>query len=96
MLGFEFKIIEFLQQFRSPFVDQFFLFLNIFDTKIFYLSFITLIWVGYNYKLGIKIFLILMLSFFVNDLLKAIFMLPRPYIIDPQLTIIKLSNYGFP
>lgn len=96
MLGFEFKIIEFLQQFRSPFVDQFFLFLNLFDTKIFYLTFIVLIWVGYNYKLGIKIFFILMLSFFANDLLKAIFMLPRPYIIDPQLTIIKLSNYGFP
>ena len=96
MLGFEFKIIEFLQQFRSPLVDQVFLFLNFFDTRLFYLIFIPFMWVGYNYKLGIKIFFILMLSFIINDYLKYLFMYPRPYMLDPQLTVIKLGDYSFP
>lgn len=97
MYTFQLKIIEFIQQIRSPFIDEIFKFLNLFDTPIFYLILFPMLWIGYSYRFGAKVFFILMLSAIVNDFIKNIFMLPRPYILDPNVGIIHvLSNYGMP
>ncbi len=96
MFNFEFQIIEFIQKFRTPLLDEFFKFLNFFDTEIFSFILIPVIWIGYNRKLGVKLFFILMISSMVNDQLKNIFMLPRPSHIDPALGIIQLKTYSFP
>ncbi|NGX34025.1 MAG: hypothetical protein K1060chlam1_00370 [Candidatus Anoxychlamydiales bacterium] len=97
MHTFQLKIIEFVQQIRNPILDEFFKFLNLFDTPIFYLILFPLLWIGYSYRFGAKIFFILMVSSIVNNLLKDIFMQPRPYILDPSVGIIHvLSNYGLP
>ncbi|KKL18149.1 hypothetical protein LCGC14_2478390, partial [marine sediment metagenome] len=97
MYTFQLRIIEFVQQIRSPILDEFFKFLNLFDTPIFYLILFPLLWIGYSYRFGAKTFFILMISMIINDLLKNIFMQPRPYILDPSVGIIHvLSNYGLP
>ena len=97
MYIFQLKIIEFIQLLRSPFLDELFKFLNLFDTPIFYLILFPMLWIGYSYRFGAKTFFILMLSAIVNEFLKNIFMQPRPYILDPNVGIIHvLSNYGLP
>jgi membrane-associated phospholipid phosphatase len=96
MLDFEFKIIEFIQQIRTPIVDEFFKFLNFFDTSYFYFILLPMIWFGYNRKLGIKLFFILMLSFIINEQLKQFFMLPRPCQIEPSVGVICFKSYSFP
>ncbi|NGX63787.1 MAG: hypothetical protein KR126chlam6_01201 [Candidatus Anoxychlamydiales bacterium] len=97
MYTFQIKIIEFIQQIRSPFADEIFKFLNLFDTQIFYFILIPMIWIGYNYKFGIKLFFIIMLSAIINEFLKNLFHQPRPYIIDPSLAVIHVySRYGLP
>ncbi len=97
MYVFQLKIIEFIQQFRTPILDEFFKFLNLFDTGIFYIILFSVIWIGYSYRFGAKVFFILMISMIVNNILKNIFMQPRPYILDPSVGIIHVSsNYGLP
>lgn len=96
MFDFEFQIIEFIQKFRTPWLDVFFKFLNFFDTYFFYVLFIPVIWIGYNRKFGIRLFFILFLSFIINEQLKNIFMFPRPSQINPTLGIIHLDTYSFP
>jgi len=97
MYTFQLKIIEFIQQARSPFLDEFFKFLNLFDTPIFYIILFPLIWIGYSWRFGAKTFFILILSAILSNLLKNVFMQPRPYILDPSVGIIHvLSNFGLP
>jgi membrane-associated phospholipid phosphatase len=96
MFSFELKIIEYIQKFRTPLLDEFFKFVNYFDTDFFYFLLIPVIWIGYNRKLGVKLYFILMISALVNDQLKNIFMVPRPSQIDPSLGLIQLSSYSFP
>lgn len=96
MFNFEFQIIEFIQKFRTPLLDKFFLFLDFFDTEYFYFILIPVIWIGYSRKLGIRLFFILMLSSLLNGILKNIFMIPRPYVTDPSLGLIQIPGYSFP
>jgi len=96
MFNFDFKILEFIQKFRTPILDEFFKFLNFFDTDLFYFILIPMIWIGYNRKLGIKLFFVLILSIIVNYSLKNLFMLPRPCQINPSFEIIKFKSYSFP
>jgi len=96
MSHFELKIIEFFQQIRTENLNAFFKFLNFFDTGFFYLILISIIWIGYNWKLGIKVFFILMLSSLLNDQLKNIFMIPRPFHLNAALELIYIESYSFP
>jgi membrane-associated phospholipid phosphatase len=85
-----------MQLMRNEYLDAFFKFLNFFDTPNFYYILLPVIWIGYNRKFGIKLTIIMMLSSIVNDLLKNIFMLPRPSDLDITLAIIQVKGYGFP
>lgn len=96
MFNFEFQIIEFIQKFRSPGMDVFFKFWDFFDRDYFYFLLIPIIWIGYNRKLGVRVFFILILSTIINGLLKNLFMEPRPYEIEPSLGLITLNSYSFP
>jgi membrane-associated phospholipid phosphatase len=93
---FELPFIEFVQKFRTPFLDKFFLFLNFVDTDYFIMILIPIIWMGYSWKWGARIFYIVVLSGFFIHFVKIIFMQPRPFQIDPSLLVINLKYYGFP
>jgi undecaprenyl-diphosphatase len=88
--------IRWLHQVGNPAWDSFFKFLNFFDTLEFLFILIPLVWIGYSWRLGMRLFYILILSGFITMLLKNVFALPRPYWIDPSLGLIKVSGYGFP
>ncbi len=93
---YELSLIHALQFLRSAFLDQFFIFLNFFDTGPFYILLVAVIWFSLGEKLGRQIFYISMLTFVSNMLLKDCFSLPRPGHVSPQIAIITASSYGFP
>lgn len=91
--------IRWLHELRTPWregLDEFFKFLNYFDRPEFLFILLPAIWVGYHWKSGLRLFYILMLSGITNILLKAFFMEPRPFQIDPSIGLISVEGYGFP
>jgi len=90
------EFIQALQQFRSPLSDLFFKSLNFFDKECFYFLLIPVLWFGKNWKAGLRLFAILMLSVFAVDELKQFFKLPRPFHIIPAVRLIQAGGYGFP
>ena len=93
---FELEWIYAIQSLRSSLLDQFFIFMNFFDTSNFILILVATVWVGYYWKPGMRLFSILTLSGITNFLLKQLFAEPRPLHIDPTVGLINLTTYGFP
>lgn len=94
--SFEFFFIKLLQQISTPQIDQFFKFLDFFDRQEFIFILVSAIWIGLSWKEGIKLFYVILLSAFINLTLKDFFQQPRPFHIEENLAIIKVSGYGFP
>lgn len=92
----ELEIIHTIQEWRSPALDIFFKCLNYFDRPEFFFVLIPAVWVGKDWKAGIKLFYILVLSSFTNHLLKVLFAFPRPLDLDPSVAVIHLGSYGLP
>jgi membrane-associated phospholipid phosphatase len=92
----ELEFIRFLHQFRNPFLDQFFKSLDFFDRSEFFFLLIPIIWLGNGWKAGLRLFYIMFLSSVTNQALKALFLSPRPYHLDPSIGVIEVSGLGFP
>lgn len=90
------SVIYAIQEFRSPFWDAFFRFLNYFDRIEFVLVLIPAVWVGVHWRAGLKLFYVLFLSSLLNQTLKWLFAMPRPFNLDPSVGLIHLSGYGIP
>lgn len=88
--------LEALYVYRTEGLDSFFLFLNFFDTNYFYFILIPVIWVGFSWRWGIRLFYLLVISGFLIHLLKEGFALPRPYLNIPGAELIPLRSFGFP
>ena len=92
----ELEFIRFIHQIRTPWLDQFFSFLNFFDTFEFFFILIPAIWLAQGWKSGLRLFSILILGNFVIGFLKEYFALPRPFHVDPNLGVIQVGGFGFP
>lgn len=90
------EFIRQIHQLRTPLLDAFFLFLNFFDRQEFFFILIPILWIGYGWKSGIRLFYILFFSYLTNHALKEFFASPRPFHLDPSLGLIQLHEYGFP
>lgn len=93
---FELELINLIQEFRTPLLDQFFKSLDFFDRQEFFFVLIPIIWLGQGWKTGLKLFYILLLSSLMNHALKEFFLSPRPFHLDAHLGIIQVSGLGFP
>lgn len=92
----EFELIRWLQSLGSPHLDGLFKALNFVDTAEFNFVLISILSIAYRSQLGMRLLFVLVLSAFTNDLLKECFQAPRPFAIDPTLSLIKVSGYSFP
>ncbi len=93
----ELPLIHWLHTFRTPWLDDFFIFMNFFDTYYFFSLLIPAVWLGSNWRSGARVFYILSLSGLINYTLKVLFEEPRPFIIEPGLNLISMKSiYGFP
>lgn len=91
----ELEFIRFVQQFRNPIVDEFFILLGFLDGPAFFFILIPAVWLIYGSKIGARLFYLLMLSLLVNQALKALFTSPRPFNLDPSVGV-QVEGYGFP
>ncbi len=96
MHGLELQWIEWVQQFRTPFLDFLFLALRFFDSREFAFVLIPILWLNYGWKNGLRLFYILLINTLLNHALKELFMSPRPCDLIPSLALCPFGGYGLP
>jgi len=81
---------------RIEFLDPLFRFLNYFDSDYFFFVLIPVLWLGFSYRWGLRIFYWLTLNNLVNSFAKTILAWPRPSQDIPELGMFHPESYGFP
>ncbi len=90
-------VVQWVQSFRNPFLDSFFLTINYFGDAYFSLSLITLLYWCIHKSVGYRVALLLGFSNYLNLSLKDIFATLRPYQVDPNLYApTKENTFGIP
>ncbi len=91
------EVVRWIQTFRSPLLDQFFLTINFLGDEEFYLLFFPLIFWCFHKAVGYRLAFLFLFSAWVNAFLKNVFAAPRPHDVDPKLYApIKTTGYGIP
>ncbi len=85
-----------IEQMRTPLLNHFFIFMNLFDTTYFAMVAIPLVWVICSALWGARMTYLMALSGLMNAALKHLFSLPRPCQLDPTFCLIEPSGFGFP
>lgn len=96
LYSIEIQINYFIQNYRTELLDKFFLFLNFFDTATFYLILISFLLIFISRKWGLRVLFLIFSSSVINVFCKILFNQPRPFMMDPSLTILPLMSNGFP
>ncbi len=92
----ELEFIQNLQQIQSPALNGVFIFFSYLGNELFYLIlFLFLLWC-INFKLGMRVGILLLVSVYINILLKSIFQMVRPFDFLPALQLISAEGFGFP
>ncbi|MCX8095714.1 MAG: phosphatase PAP2 family protein [Caldisericia bacterium] len=96
---FEFNILKFFENIRTPFLNKIFIFITDLGSFEFYLLTISFIFFIFNNRISLKIVFLLFISFSINTIIKNILKLPRPSaeIFNPiyEKSIGK-EEFGFP
>ena len=85
-----------IQSIRSPVLDLFFRGLNFFDTESFYILLIPAIWFSRGWRVGLRLFMLILLSLLAVQELKQFFSVLRPFHTHPPLALIHVSGFSFP
>lgn len=94
-------VLKWLESIRTPFMDEVMsLLTQMGDETIFMVLGMTVIWC-ISKAWGFRFMLIGLTGTAVNQLLKAIFLVPRPWVLDPSFTIVEsardgATGYSFP
>lgn len=81
---------------RPEWLDPFFRFLNFFDTPYFFFVLIPVIWLGFSYKWGLRIFYWFILNNLVINWAKNAIGWPRPSTDLPEVGLLHPNSFGFP
>ncbi len=93
---FETNINHVVQLIRSPFIDNIFMILNIFDSNFTYLVIIIFVWNFVNKRAGFHLLYLEVIGGIINTDLKFLFAQPRPYDLLYSLKVIRAVGYGLP
>ena len=93
--------ILWLQQFASPTLDALVIFITDLGSEFAYIAFLLVTYLAFDSRLGQRVAIYLLVSFYLNFHLKGLFDTPRPYSIDPSLArssaaIATGTSPGFP
>lgn len=94
--NWEIGFLYFIQEFRGPYLDIFFKFLNYFDTDLFSFILIPMVYGIWGAKWGARVFFLDIISGILNYDFKILFSQPRPTSIDSTLGLVHFHSYGFP
>jgi membrane-associated phospholipid phosphatase len=90
-------VVQWVQSFRHPILDQFFLAINFLGEEDFYLLFLPFLFWCVQKQLAYRLAFLFLFSSYVNQFFKNLFAAPRPYQVDPKLYApLKTTGYGIP
>lgn len=91
------ELIRWLEPYRSPALTRFFTLVTDLGSTVGYLLLLPVIWWGFSWKVGARIFVALVLSVYLNSLIKDTVALPRPFVYSDDVTSLRTpGEYSFP
>ncbi|HXV60516.1 MAG TPA: phosphatase PAP2 family protein [Vicinamibacteria bacterium] len=90
------EVIRWLSLHRSPALDAFFLAVTDVGSTLGYLVMIPVLWWGFSWRLAIRLFVALVLSVYLNALLKDAVALDRPFVNSDITPLRTPEEYSFP
>ena len=89
-------IIHWLEAFRSPLLNQFFFVVTGIGSTAGYLAMLPILWWAFSWKLGARLFVALVLSIYINTLIKDLVSLPRPFVYADIANLRAPGEFSFP
>lgn len=93
-MNFELELIKWLQSYRTPFLDKLFELFTLFGEELVVIAILGGIYWSINKKIGERLGITVFISLGLNSLLKAIFMRPRPFMVDSEITNLRPETSG--
>ena len=90
------QIVQWIQTFRNPVFDAFFLTINFLGEEEFYILCLPLIFWCLHKALGMRLGAVLVFSTFINQSLKDFFAAPRPHQYPNVWSPLKTTGFGIP
>jgi membrane-associated phospholipid phosphatase len=79
------EIIGFLQDFASPFMDSLMLWITRLGSEQVYIALLLVVFLGIDARVGRRLGIFLLISFYLNQQLKLLMNTPRPFILEPTI-----------
>ena len=90
-------LIQWLEPYRSPALTRFCMAMSDLGSTVGYLLMLPIIWWGFSWKVGARIFVALVLSVYVNSLIKESVALPRPFVYSDDVDSLRTpGEFSFP
>jgi membrane-associated phospholipid phosphatase len=90
------EIVRYLSQFRGPWLNALFLAFSGIGSTVGYLVLFCILWWGVSWKLGAKLYAALVLSVYLNAVIKDWVAQPRPFHYADVESVTRPEEYGFP
>ncbi len=98
-MSYMLEMLEWIQTIRTPFFDHLFVWITVLGEEYFAMAVVCLILWCVDKKMGYKIGIAYISTFILNIFIKEIFQIPRPFILDRNLTPIRpetATGFSFP
>ncbi len=98
-MTFELELIQWLQTFRSTFMDYFFQFWTLFGEELIIIGILGFLYWCYDKKIGESVGITVFLSLVLNSVIKVIVARPRPFLVDDTITNVRpqtSEGFAFP
>lgn len=90
-------LIHWLEGYRFPALTSFLMVVTDLGSTVGYLLMLPIIWWGFSWKVGARIFVALVLSVYINSLIKEAVALPRPFAYADDVSNLRApDDYSFP
>ena len=89
-------LIRWLEAFRTPALSRLLMIVTDAGSTVGYMVMLAIVWWGFSWKLGVRLFVALVLSVYLNSLLKEFFELPRPFLYSDVANLRVSDGYSFP
>lgn len=96
LLKWGLSVIVYIQQVHNPALDYFFIGITLIGENQFYLLVLPFILWCMDFKAGVRLTILFLLSTYVNIDLKWLFRQPRPFDLDPSVKLFTAEGYGLP
>ncbi len=90
------EILYFFESIRHPFFDYFFYLVTALGAEVFFIALAITVYWCVNKRFGYYLISVCFFGAVINQILKLFCRVPRPWIIDPDFSIVELARSGAP